>query len=107
MTTHRIRAGMGLAAAALAVPVLAGCQGASNEGRLSILDEEPTESVPGYANSMGVLKPGTARLLGSVDEIEYYVGEEVGIRGSVCLVPIDTEDPESEWGARARRSRPT
>ncbi|MGM7670210.1 hypothetical protein [Microbacterium sp. A93] len=97
--THRTPAVTVLAAASLALPLLAGCQAASNEGRLSILDEEPAESVPGYANSMGILEPGTARLLGSVDEIEYYVGEEAGTRGIVCLVPINTEDPEAGWGA--------
>lgn len=88
-----------LGAALLAAAALTGCGSASGEDHLAILEQEPAEPVPGYVNALGILKPGTARLLGTVDGTEYYVGEELATRGVVCLVPVSTEEPETDWGA--------
>ncbi|NUL47873.1 hypothetical protein F7P69_22105 [Cellulosimicrobium funkei] len=85
-----------LAAALLTLPALTGCQGASAEGRLAILEEDPADPVPGYVDALGILAPGSARFLGAADGMEYYVGEQAATRGIVCLVPVNAEDPEAE-----------
>lgn len=95
-SSRRVPAVLALSAAALA---LAACGGASAEDQLAILEEEPAEPVPEYVYSMGILEPGSARLLGTADGVEYYVGEEAATRGIVCLVPIVLEDKEEGWGA--------
>ena len=101
-STHRstrLATAAALAGALLVLPALTGCAGASGEGRLAILEEEPAEPVPGYVNALGILEPGSARFLGMADGTEYYVGAEAGTRGIVCLVPVVVEATETDWGA--------
>lgn len=97
----------GLAVAALlAVPALVGCEGASSEGSLAILDEEPAGPVPEEVNSYGILEPGSARHLGTAHGVDYYVGEEAATRGIVCLVSVPRDPPDESGGAACSTESP-